>query len=109
MVMTGITHTTTGADSLGSVTSLPPGVTAAWAGNTITISGTPTATGTYDYHISLMGGCGAYHAHGRIIVNWNTNTVAAASSTETLCINTALTDITHALSLIHISEPTRPY
>jgi hypothetical protein len=38
---------------------LPAGVTAAFASNTITISGTPTVSGTFNYSIPLTGGCGA--------------------------------------------------
>ncbi|MBK7807558.1 MAG: hypothetical protein IPJ51_14880 [Saprospiraceae bacterium] len=50
-----ITHTTTGATGIGTATGLPAGVTAAWASNTITISGTPTAAGTFNYTIPLTG------------------------------------------------------
>ena len=73
---------------------LPAGVTATFASNTITISGTPTASGTFNYSIPLTGGCGAVNATGTIIVTAN-NTVTAAN-TKTLCINTAITPaITH--------------
>ncbi len=66
--LTPITHTTTGATGIGSPTGLPPGVTASWASNTITISGTPTATGTFNYSIPLTGGCGSVSATGVITV-----------------------------------------
>jgi gliding motility-associated-like protein len=90
-----ITHNTTGATGIGASIGLPTGVTASWAGNLITINGTPTATGTFNYTISLTGGCGAVSATGTIIVTPN-NTVTAASSTPTLCVNTPLTiAITH--------------
>ncbi|WP_333599985.1 beta strand repeat-containing protein, partial [Flavobacterium sp.] len=89
-VLTAITHTTTGATGIGTVTGLPAGVTAAWASNTITISGTPTASGTFNYSIPLTGGCGTVSATGTIIVTPN-KTVSAASSSPTLCINTVLT------------------
>ncbi|MFN7494465.1 MAG: gliding motility-associated C-terminal domain-containing protein, partial [Cyclobacteriaceae bacterium] len=92
--LTNITHATTGATGIGAPTRLPAGVTAAWAANVITISGTPTATGTFNYSIPLTGGCGTVNATGTITVSVN-NTVSAASSTPTLCINTALTNITH--------------
>ncbi len=89
-----ISHTTTGATGIGTVTGLPTGVTAAWAGNTITISGTPTASGTFNYTIPLTGGCGAVNATGTITVTAN-NTVTT-NATRTLCINTALSPtITH--------------
>jgi gliding motility-associated-like protein len=92
---TAITHTTTGATGIGAATGLPGGVTAAWAGNTITISGTPTVSGTFNYTIPLTGGCGTVNATGTITVT-QANTVTAASSTPSLCINTALsTPVTH--------------
>ena len=94
-VLTNITHATTGATGIGAATGLPAGVTATWASNTITISGTPSASGTYNYTIPLTGGCGAVNATGTITVT-PANTAAAASTTPTLCISTVLTNITHA-------------
>lgn len=97
--LTDITHATTGAtgisnDGVDGGNGLPSGVSATWAGNTITISGTPSAAGTFNYSIPLTGGCGSVNATGTITVTAS-NTVGAASSTPTLCVNTALTDITH--------------
>ncbi len=91
--LTNITHTTTRATGIGTATGLPAGVTAAWASNTITISGTPTASGTFNYSIPLTGGCGSVNATGTITVT-AAMTAGVASSTPTLCINTALTAIT---------------
>ena len=93
-VLTDITHTTTGATGIGTATGLPAGVNAAWASNTITISGTPTVSGTFDYSIPLTGGCGSVEAIGTIIVT-PANTAGMASSNPTVCINTAITDIIH--------------
>jgi hypothetical protein len=93
--LTNITHTTTGATGIGSATGLPNGVSASWSSNTITLSGTPTESGTFSYTVPLTGGCGTVSATGTITVNPD-NTVGTASSSPTLCINTALTDITHA-------------
>ena len=97
--LTNITHTTTGAtgitnDGVPGANGLPAGVSATWAANTITISGTPTASGIFNYSILLTGGCGAINATGTITVTAN-KTAGAASSTPTLCINTVLTNITH--------------
>lgn len=92
--LTNITHNTTGATGIGAAVGLPAGVTAAWAGNTITISGTPTASGTFNYSIPLTGGCGAVNATGTITVTPN-NTVTAASTSPTVCINTSIPSITH--------------
>jgi hypothetical protein len=66
--LSSITHTTTGATGTGSATGLPAGVTAVWASNTITISGTPTVSGTFNYSIPLTGGCGPVNATGTIMV-----------------------------------------
>ncbi|WP_196216487.1 fibronectin type III domain-containing protein [Flavobacterium sp. LC2016-01] len=92
-LMTDITHTTTGATGIGTPSGLPSGVTAAWASNTITISGTPTNSGTFNYIIPLTGGCGTYNATGTIIVNLNT--AGPASSSPTICNHTLMPDITH--------------
>jgi hypothetical protein len=92
--ITGITHTTTGATGIGTATGLPSGVTASWSSNTVTISGTPTASGTFNYSIPLTGGCGTVSATGTITVTAD-YTVTAASSTPTVCINTSITAITH--------------
>jgi hypothetical protein len=92
--LTSITHTATNATGIGTPTGLPSGVTAAWASNTITISGTPTASGTFNYTIPLTGFC-SQNATGTIIVT-PANTAGVASSSPTLCISTTLTSITHA-------------
>jgi hypothetical protein len=98
-LLTPITHTTTGATGIGTATGLPPGVTASWSANTITISGTPMALGTFNYSIPLTGGCGTAIATGTIIVvqptNNNYNTATPASSSPIVCINTAIPSITH--------------
>ncbi len=92
--ITPITHTTTGATGIGTPSGLPPGVSATFASNTITISGIPTSTGTYNYSIPLTGGCGTVNATGTITVNGN-NTVTGPGS-ATVCVNTAITPaITH--------------
>lgn len=68
--LTNITHTTSRATGIGTATGLPAGVTALWSSNTITISGTPTASGIFNYSIPLTGGgCGSVNATGTIIVN----------------------------------------
>ncbi|MFN6065448.1 MAG: hypothetical protein ACK49K_19490, partial [Bacteroidota bacterium] len=93
--ITNITHTTTGATGIGVVSGLPSGVSATWSANVITISGVPTVSGIFTYSIPLTGGCGITNASGTITVK-SDNTVSAASSTPALCINTSLTNITHA-------------
>ncbi|NBX79292.1 MAG: hypothetical protein EBQ94_02765 [Flavobacteriales bacterium] len=78
--LTPITMTTTGATGIGTATGLPAGVTASWSANTITISGTPTASGTFNYSVPLTGGCGTVSATGTIIVNPNNTTTSISPS-----------------------------
>ncbi|MEL1240608.1 T9SS sorting signal type C domain-containing protein [Flavobacterium flavipallidum] len=84
-LMTSITHTTTGATGIGLPTGLPAGVTASWASNTITISGTPTVSGTFNYSIPLTGGCGSVNATGTLIVNELPNNVTNGFAATTIC------------------------
>jgi len=89
--MTNITLTTTGATG-ATVTGLPAGVTGSWAANAVTISGTPTASGTFNYTVTTTGGCPPATATGTITVN-PANTITAGAN-RTTCINTAITNIT---------------
>ena len=68
--LTNITHATLGATGIGTASSLPTGVSASWSGNVITISGTPSTAGTFNYTIPLTGtGCTSLNATGTIKVN----------------------------------------
>ncbi|MEY3574710.1 MAG: hypothetical protein RLZZ617_1308, partial [Bacteroidota bacterium] len=68
--ITNITYTTSGATG-ATFTGLPAGVTGTWASNTATISGTPTAAGTFNYTVTMTGGCtgGTNTASGTLTVN----------------------------------------
>lgn len=91
--LTAITHTTTGAIGIANPIGLPAGVTAVWANNIITISGTPTTSGTFNYSIPLHGGYGQLYATGTItVVNGSVSTVTPMLSqlgygfdTQTVC------------------------
>jgi hypothetical protein len=52
-----ITYATTGATGV-TTSGLPTGLSAVWASNVVTISGTPTQAGSYSFTITLTGGCG---------------------------------------------------
>ena len=84
--LTNITHSTTGATGIGAATNLPAGVTAAWATNVITISGTPTAAGTFNYSIPLTGGCGTVNATGAITVTPLPATPTIGTITQPTCL-----------------------
>lgn len=67
--LTNVTHTTTGATGIETISNLPSGVSAEWTSNQIIISGTPSISGTFPYSIPLTGGCGNVNATGTIKVN----------------------------------------
>jgi uncharacterized protein (TIGR02145 family) len=81
-------------DAVSGSNGLPAGVSATWASNTITISGTPSASGIFSYSIPLTGGCGSVNATGTITVCSVLNTAGTPSTSPTLVVNTALTPIT---------------
>ena len=68
--ITSITYSTTGATG-ATVSGLPTGVTGSWAANVFTISGTPSQSGTFNYTVTMTGGCtgGTNTASGSIVVN----------------------------------------
>src|SRR5204863_1031995 len=70
---------------------LPAGVTGSWAGNVATISGIPTASGTFNYTVTTTAGCPPATATGTITVN-PLNTIAAGTS-QTVCISSAIASI----------------
>ncbi len=94
IAMTSVTHATTDAAGIGSATGLPTGLTAAWASNTITISGTPTQSGTFNYSIPLTG-CGSVNATGTIIVKGTNLSVTSQPSTtnQVYCVNATATTL----------------
>jgi gliding motility-associated-like protein len=65
--ITDITYKTTGANGATFV-ELPTGVAGEWKDSIITIKGTPTVEGIFNYVINLTGGCGSVPAGGVIKV-----------------------------------------
>ena len=97
--ITNITYTVTGGTS-ATVTGLPAGVSGTYSGGVFTISGTPTATGTFNYNVTTSGGCGTASSGGSIIVNTLsilTLSSAAGTTAQTICANSAATSITYAI------------
>jgi uncharacterized protein (TIGR02145 family) len=86
--LTPITISTTGATGIGTATGLPSGVSASWSANVITISGTPTATGSFTYTIPLTGGCGSVSATGTITVTVFTCGTSTVSDIDNNTYNT---------------------
>jgi hypothetical protein len=77
-MITDITYSTTGATG-ASVTGLPAGVNGSWSANVVTISGTPSESGTFNYTVTLTGGCGTVTANDTLTVNICTKTLNLSS------------------------------
>ena len=97
--ITNITYATTGATG-ANVTGLPQGVGGIWNNNVYTISGTPTQAGTFNYEVTLTGGCNPTKAQGTMVVNLTNNTISLTSGSGTniqsSCRNATITNITYA-------------
>ncbi len=93
--ITPITYASTGATG-ATITGLPAGVSGSWSSDVVTISGTPTVSGTYNYSIGLLGGCGANGATGTITVTSNITLNLTAGGTQDVCISTPITTSTYS-------------
>jgi hypothetical protein len=97
--ITNITYVTTGATG-ANVTGLPNGVSGIWNNNVVTISGTPIQAGTFNYTVTLVGGCNPTTAQGTMVVNLTNNTItltsAAGTNNQSSCRNSTITNITYA-------------
>jgi uncharacterized protein (TIGR02145 family) len=78
--ITGIIYATANASG-ATVTGLPAGVSGTWAANTVTISGAPSATGTFNYTVTTTNsnGCSNAAITGTITVNLDYVPVAGCS------------------------------
>ena len=93
-----IVYATTGATG-ATVSGLPAGITGSWLADTLIIAGVPTELGIFGYTVNLTGGCGVVTATGTItVLPESTISITSAPGTDnqTLCMNSALTDITYA-------------
>ena len=67
-----------------NVTGLPTGVTATTSGNTVTISGTPSAN--FSYTISTVNGCGSVTLNGSVSISSNaTLTLDSGNNNQNIC------------------------
>jgi hypothetical protein len=109
--ITSISYSTSGITGV-SVSGLPPGVSNSWASNVETISGKPSAPGTFKYVLTFIGSCGPIIQTGSITVSQASIALSSAvgSDSQLVCINTPITAITYsttgALNATVIGLPT---
>ena len=85
--ITAITYATTGASG-ANITGLPTGVTGGWSANFITISGTPTVSGIFNFTITLTGGCGTITTNGSITVGIPPDKASLTAVANPICVGT---------------------
>ena len=93
-----ITYAVGGSGTGGTVTGLPAGVTGTYSSGVVTISGTPTVSGTFNYTVNTSGPCVNPNANGTITVTPDavvTLSSPAPTASQELCVNAALTNITY--------------
>jgi uncharacterized protein (TIGR02145 family) len=87
--VTKITYSTTGATG-AIVSGLPAGLTSNFSCGIISITGTPTISGIFNYLVTPTGGCGLVNASGTITVNTlptATTSYASAIASESVNLN----------------------
>lgn len=98
--VSSILYSITGGGTGGTVSGLPAGVTGSYSGGVFTISGSPTVTGTFNYTVNTTGTCVQKSETGTITINPDATlslTSAPATPNQSLCINTAVVDITYSI------------
>ncbi len=94
-----ITYAIGNGGTNANVTGLPNGVTGSYNAGTLTISGTPTVAGSFNYTVTSVAPC-PVSVTGTISVSADATialTSAPATAAQTKCINTAITNITYAI------------
>jgi len=87
-----------GSTSSGpTITGLPPELTTSFNGVYFFITGTPTATGTFVYTVTTTGTCNPSSATGTITVESQSLNLSSGSTSQTLCINNAISPIAFAV------------
>jgi len=79
-----------------TVTGLPAGVNYTFLNSLVSITGTPTVGGTFNYTVMATGAGASASKSGTIVVNSNSSLTlksAAATASQTKCIRTAITNI----------------
>ncbi len=105
VAITPITYSVSGGATSATVTPLPTGITASFANDVFTISGTPTAISTQtvstSYTVTTIGTCTQTALTGTITVTPNATIVLTSgvgSDAQTICLNSPLTSITYSVS-----------
>lgn len=97
--ISAITYAVGGSATGASVSGLPAGVTSSFSGGVLTISGTPSVTGTFPYTVTTTGGgCPPETLSGTITVApQHTLTLTSGSPTQTVCASDSIVAIVYTV------------
>ena len=84
-----ILYSVGGSATGATITGLPAGVSSAFAGGLIAITGTPTSSGSYTYTVATTGGCTPAAALSGVIDVIAMPVVAPITGTTNICVGTA--------------------
>jgi Secretion system C-terminal sorting domain/Reeler domain len=94
-----ITYDIGGGATGATASGLPAGIIGNYSAGVYTISGSPTASGIYNYTVTTTGGTGTQSSSGSIVSDNATVTLTSAVNTnsQTLNANTAITPIAYTI------------
>ncbi|WP_415831506.1 PKD-like domain-containing protein, partial [Flavobacterium terrigena] len=104
--ITNIVYTTGGGATGATFGGLPTGVSGSWVGNVVTISGTPSVAGPFNYTVTTTGGCTpAATATGVINVSNPPAVPTIATGAATCSANGTATVSNYSAALTYTSTP----
>jgi gliding motility-associated-like protein len=100
--ITPIEYTVGGSATSGNVSGLPTGVNYSYSGGLLTITGTPTVSGSFPFTASTVGGgCPPASLSGVLEVSPPASAMLSSSvgtDNQTVCFGDAITDITYSIT-----------
>lgn len=97
--ITPVTYTIGGGGTGALISGLPAGVSGSFVAGTVTISGTPSVSGVFNYTVTTTGTCTQTSMNGTLTVEQNaTLTLSSGSVNQTICESTAIVPIVYAVS-----------
>ncbi|WP_216746170.1 LamG-like jellyroll fold domain-containing protein [Paucihalobacter ruber] len=88
-----VVYTIGGGANGATITGLPNGLS--FDATTLTISGTPTENGVFNYTVTTTGSCDSATATGTITVNTDDTISSPANNIQSVCDNESITNIVY--------------